>query len=48
MGQNECCAEKELKTNAEYQPNQMRKANRTVSKKVALELLPPIVRKKMQ
>jgi hypothetical protein len=48
MGQNECCAEKELKANAEYQPHQKQRSNRTVPKKVAIELLPPIVRKKMQ
>jgi hypothetical protein len=48
MGQNECCAEKELTANAEYQPNIKRRPNHTVSKKVAHELLSPIVRKKMQ
>jgi hypothetical protein len=36
MGQNECCAEKEINANAEYNPTQRKRGNRTVSKKVAL------------
>ena len=48
MGQNECCAEKEFTNNAEYAPNVGFKNNKYVPRKVAVDVLAPIVKKKMQ